>query len=294
MDGCPHLLLSSLNGTSVEEIARHFDSHTGGVPSSRLSTTDVIDRLRAAGCVAVEEEADQLIGAAPDGHTLQVWLARREQGEPLAWITGATWFCGRSVRVDRGVYVPRAQSEQLARRAAALLPTKGGRVADLCTGSGAIAVYLAAEVPESTVVGVDNDGRAVACARRNGVAACIGDLHRPLRPAVFDVVTAVAPYVPTEDLRFLPADVQRYEPRSALDGGPDGLSVLRRVVDSAAHLLRRGGWLLTELGGDEDEALVPVLAAKGFDSVGTWLDEDGDLRGLAARRTRSSRRVGRG
>ncbi len=260
----------------------------------RLSTTEVINRLRAAGCVAAEEEADQLIGTAPDGDTLQEWVARREQGEPLAWITGTTWFCGHTLRVDRGIYVPRGQSEQLARRAAALLPAQGGRVADLCTGSGAIAVYLSAEVPASTVVGVDNDGRAVACARRNGVAACIGDLHRPLRPAIFDVVTAVAPYVPTGDLRFLPADVQRYEPRSALDGGPDGLSVLRRVVDAAAHLLRAGGWLLTELGGDEDEELIPVLADTGFDSIGTWLDEDGDLRGLAARWTRSNREVGRG
>jgi release factor glutamine methyltransferase len=263
------------------------------VLSVQLSATEVIDRLRAAGCVAAEEEADQLVEAAPDGSALQVWLERREKGEPLAWITGTTRFCGHTVKVDPGVYVPRGQSEQLARRAAALLPGIGGRVADLCTGSGAIAVHLSAEVPGATVVGVDNDRRAVACARRNGVAACIGDLHCPLRPAAFDVVTAVAPYVPTEDLRFLPADVQRYEPRSALDGGPDGLAVLRRIVDAAAHLLRAGGWLLTELGGDEDESLLPILAATGFDSVGTWFDEDGDLRGLAARRMGSNRRVAR-
>jgi release factor glutamine methyltransferase len=255
----------------------------------RPSTTEVIDRLRAAGCVAAEEEADQLVGAAPDSYTLRAWMSRREQGEPLAWITGATWFCGHSVKVDPGVYVPRGQSEYLARRAAALLPAGGGRAADLCTGSGAIAVHLLAEVPRATVVGVDNDRWAVACARRNGVAACIGDLHRPLRREAFDVVTAVAPYVPTEELRFLPADVQRYEPRSALDGGPDGLAVVRRIVDAAARLLRAGGWLLTELGGDEDKPLMPVLAASGFDSVDTWFDEDGDLRGLAARRTGSNR-----
>jgi release factor glutamine methyltransferase len=257
------------------------------MPASRLSRAEVIDRLRGAGCVAAEEEADELVGTAPDSDVLRAWLERREQGEPLAWVTGTARFCGRTVKVDRGVYVPRRQSEQLARRAAALLPANGGLAADLCTGSGAIAVHLSAEVTGAIVVGVDNDWRAVLCARRNGVAACVGDLHRPLRPQVFDVVTAVAPYVPTGDLHFLPADVQRYEPRSALDGGPDGLSVLRRVVEAAALLLRPGGWLLAELGGDEDEALVPVLTAAGFESEGTWFDEDGDLRGLAAQRTGS-------
>jgi release factor glutamine methyltransferase len=249
----------------------------------------VIDRLRAAGCVAAAEEADQLLGTAPDGDTLRAWLERREHGEPLAWITGIIQFCGHSVKVDRGVYVPRWQSEQLARRAAALLLTSDGRAADLCTGSGAIALHLAAEVDGSRVVGVDNDWRAVACARRNGVVACVGDLHLPLRHQVFDVVTAVAPYVPTRELRFLPADVQRYEPRPALDGGPDGLSVLRRVVHGAASLVRPGGWLLTELGGNENEPLMPILAASGFQSMETWFDEEGDLRGLAAQRVGSTR-----
>src|SRR5438128_12656682 len=78
----------------------------------------VINRLRAAGCVAADEEADELLAAAPDDNTLEAWIRRREQGEPLAWITGTVQFCGRSRRVDPGVYVPRSQSEELARRAA--------------------------------------------------------------------------------------------------------------------------------------------------------------------------------
>ena len=254
---------------------------TGRDPVARA----VADRLLAAGCVAADLEADELIGAAPDGDALEAWIRRRERGEPMAWITGRARFCGRWLRVDPGVYVPRLQSEELARRAAALLgPVPAGRAIDLCTGTGAIAVHLSAEVPGAAVLGVEIDARAARCARRNGISTLIGDLDRPLRAASFDVVTAVAPYVPTAELQLLPADVQRYEPPAALDGGEDGLEVVRRVVAAAARLLVPGGWLLTEVGGAQDRALAPELDAAGFEPAAPWCDEDGDLRGLAARR----------
>jgi len=237
----------------------------------------------AAGCVAAEEEAAELIAAAPDEPILEAWLCRRETGEPLPWITGALVFCGRAVLVSPGVYVPRRQSEELARRAAALLP-EHGRAVDLCTGSGAVAAHLLAEVHGAAVVGVDIDVRAAVCARRNGVPAVVGDLAGPLRrTAGVDVVTAVAPYVPSGQLRFLPADVQRYEPRVALDGGFDGLDLVRRVASAAGRLLHPGGWLLIEVGGDQDVALAPTLASAGFDVVSPWWDDDIDLRGVAAR-----------
>ena len=169
-------------------------------------------------------------------------------------------------------------------RAAARLPA-GGRAVDLCTGAGAVAAHLAAEVRGALVVGVDVDARAAACARRNRLPAVVADLGRvPLRTGVFDLVTAVAPYVPTGALRLLPADVQRYEPRLALDGGPDGLDLVRRVVAAAARLLRPGGWLLVEVGGDQDVALAPALATARFGPGEPWHDEDGDLRGVAARK----------
>ena len=104
-----------------------------------------------------------------------------------------------------------------------------------------MASHLAASHPGAAVVAVDIDPRAVACARRNGVSAVRGDLGTPLRAASFDVVTAVAPYVPTGSLRLLPADVQRHEPTRALDGGVDGLGVVARVIGDAARLLHPGG-----------------------------------------------------
>ncbi|HTD51013.1 MAG TPA: putative protein N(5)-glutamine methyltransferase, partial [Acidimicrobiia bacterium] len=98
----------------------------------------VVERLIAAGCVAAEDEAAAFLRAAPDVPTLEAWLSRREQGEPPAWITGTVLFCGRRLHIAPNVYVPRAQSEELARLAVTLLPDNGGAV-DLCTGAGAIA-----------------------------------------------------------------------------------------------------------------------------------------------------------
>jgi release factor glutamine methyltransferase len=251
-----------------------------GGPSDR-----VVARLAAAGCVAPVAEATELRAAAPDAATLERWLRRREGGEPLAWITGSTEFCGRRLHVAPGVYVPRPQTEELARRASAHL-RPGGWSIDLCTGCGAVAAHLAAELPSATVIGVDVDRTAAACARRNGVPALAADLDAPLRAAGgADVVTAVAPYVPTAELAHLPRDVIRHEPTGALDGGADGLDLVRRVVAAAARLLHPGGRLLLELGGEQDAELAPALAAAGFTTVETWYDQDGDLRGLAARRT---------
>jgi release factor glutamine methyltransferase len=260
------------------------------VESSERAVSRVSDRLSAAGCVAAREEAEELVGAAADGAALESFVLRREQGEPLAWITGAAEFCGRPVAVAAGVYVPRRQSETLAYRAGALLAAReaGAVAADLCTGAGAIPVHLKAAAPRAAVVAVDVDPLAAACARRNGVATAVGDLGRPLRSGCLDVLTAVAPYVPTEALAFLPADVRRFEPRRSLDGGADGLDVVRRIVGDAGRLLRPGGWLLLELGGEQDVQLAATLGEAGFGPATSWADEDGDLRGVAARLLSSS------
>ncbi len=183
-----------------------------------------------------------------------------------------------------GVYVPRQQTEALARRAARLLP-RSGFALDLCTGAGAVAAHLRRAVPDARVIGIDRDPRAARCARDNGVTAVVGDLAAAVhRPQSVDVITAVAPYVPTAALPLLPADVRRHEPRAALDGGPDGLDVVRGVAEDAPRILRPGGWLLVEVGGGQDDALAPELAAHGFGAVTAWRDADGDLRGMAARR----------
>jgi release factor glutamine methyltransferase len=178
--------------------------------------------------------------------------------------------------VEPGVYVPRPFTEALARRAASLLPSDGVAV-DLCTGSGAVAAVLGAAEPAATVLATDLDEAAVACARRNGVDARLGDLFAPVPPELrgrVDVVTAVTPYVPTAELHLLPRDVVAFEPHAALDGGPDGRTLLERVVRSAPAWLVPGGHLILELGGDEADPVSALMAEEGFVNVRVHQDDD--------------------
>lgn len=251
-----------------------------------LNRTAVIRTLTEAGCIAAGDEADELMrAAAGDATVLGDLVARRTQGEPITWLTGTTRFCGVEVFVAPGVYVPRGQTEPMARRAAQLLPSSGVAM-DVCTGAGAIAAVLGATVPSARVVASDIDPRAVACAGHNGVDVFEGFLDDPLPPELehgVDVVTAVVPYVPTGSLHLLPRDVQAFEPRLALDGGIDGTDLLVEVVRRTGRWLRPGGWLLLELGGDQAGPIGRNLAELGYDNIEVMSDEDGDPRAVCAR-----------
>jgi release factor glutamine methyltransferase len=246
----------------------------------------VLHALAAGGCIDPAAEADALLDASrAGGDPLEELIARRLAGEPLGWITGWVRFCDARVRVDPGVFVPRPQTESLARRAAALLPVDGIAV-DLCTGSGAVAVVLGAGRPRANVIATDIDPAAVACARRNGVEARSGDLDEPLPPVLrrrVDVVTAVVPYVPTEELHLLPRDVLAHEPRRSLDGGPRGTAVLERAAGAAARWLRPGGSVLLELGGEQADELSTTMAAAGLSAIRVHRDEEGRDRAIEAR-----------
>jgi release factor glutamine methyltransferase len=248
--------------------------------------TRVIRELAEGGSVAPEAEADSLLVAAREGvGPIEDLVRRRLRGEPLAWITGSVTFCGLHVRIDPGVFVPRPHTEALARRAIELLPDEGIAV-DLCTGSGAVAMVLAAARPRATVVGTDVDPRAVACAGRNGVAAAEGDLDRPLPFTLrgrVDLMTAVVPYVPTEELHLLPRDVLAHEPRHALDGGSGGTFALVRAAGAADRWLRPGGSVLLELGGDQAAGMTAILTDLGFTRLRVHTDADGQDRAIEGR-----------
>ena len=241
--------------------------------------------LAGAGFVAAREEADELLARARgDDVLLAAFVARRLTGEPLAWIIGSVLFCGVEVRVDPGVYVPRRQSEWLARRAAERLPGCGVAI-DLCTGSGAIAKVLLAERPGARVVASDVDARAVACAAANGVEVYRGDLFAPLPRELegrADLVVGVVPYVPTPELPLLQRDTLTFETPLAYDGGDEGTEILRRVLSDGRRYLRPGGALLLELGGGQADALAADLARLGYAGVSVLVDEEGDIRGIEA------------
>ena len=245
-------------------------------------------QLAAAGCIAPEEEAAELIDAAGgDPSELESLVARRVDGEPLPWLTGRIRFCGIDLIVRPGTYVPRWQTEPLARRAVQLVPPTGTAI-DLCTGIGAVAAVIAAARPGARILATELDETAVACARMNAPDAEVfaGHLDDPLpgdRAETADVVTAVVPYVPSEELHLLPRDVREHEPRIALDGGPAGTAVLLEVIARSPRLLRSGGSLLLELGGDQAGLVAPALREHGFGGTEVLRDEEGDPRGIVSR-----------
>jgi release factor glutamine methyltransferase len=254
-----------------------FDPHNPQVDHDALTAL-----LEREGFVAASEEAEELLAAAGgDRERLDAMVARRMDGEPLAWITGTAPFCGLWIPVHRDVYVPRWHTELIAERAASLLPG-GGAAIDLCTGSGAIPVVLKARRPGARVVGTDLDPNAVANARANGVEAYAGDLFAPL-PADLgpaDVITAVVPYVPTRALPLLQRDTFRFEGRLAYDGGDEGLDVLLRVLREAPARLKPGGTLLLEVGGSQAGDLDGEIERLPYRGATELVDDDGDLRGL--------------
>lgn len=213
---------------------------------------DVVTALRTAGCVFAEEEASLLLEVARTPDELTAMVARRASGLPLEHVVGWAEFAGLRIEVDAGVFVPRRRTEFLVARAAALL-RPGAVVLDLCCGSGAVGAALAAAVPGVELHAADLDPAAVRCARRNlagaGGRVYEGDLFAPLPAGLrgrVDVLAANVPYVPTGDIPLLPSEARDHEAPLALDGGADGLDLLRRVARSARAWLAPGGTLLSE------------------------------------------------
>ena len=237
--------------------------------------------LAAAGCVSAAAEVDWLLEEAPDPEALKAMVARRAAGEPLQYVIGWAPFGRLRLAVGPGVFVPRPETETLADRAATFLRGRRPlRVAvDLCTGSGAIACFLAAEVPGARVLATELDPGALAWAAGNaeryGVELLAGDLDAPL-PAKLagrvDVLCANVPYVPSGAVATLPGDVRDHEPRLSLDGGPDGLDVFRRLAGRATHWLAAGGRLYAEIGEDQAEAAAALLTEAGLAEVAVHQD----------------------
>jgi release factor glutamine methyltransferase len=230
----------------------------------------VVAALRRAGCVFAEDEAELLIAAAADDGQLADMMARRATGVPVEHIVGWAAFCGLRVAVDPGVFVPRRRTEVLA-ELAATSARPGATVVDLCCGSGAIGLVVASRVTGVHLVASDIDPAAVACARRNldGVGATVvcGDLFAAVPGELtgsVDILLTNVPYVPSRAIEYLPAEAREYEPREALDGGGDGLDVLRRVAAAAPSWLAVGGRLYLEASLDQADEACAVLVRAGL------------------------------
>ncbi|HEY8425333.1 MAG TPA: peptide chain release factor N(5)-glutamine methyltransferase [Limnochordales bacterium] len=255
-DRAPRVALDFLR-LAEPYLARH------GCPSPRLDAEVLLAHVLGTSRLELYTRLDQPL----ERHEVDAYreaLRRRANREPVAYIVGYREFFGLRFSVDRAVLVPRPETEylvELALRAwqeGARGSIRAGRVrfVDVGTGSGALAVTLAAKVADWDGVGSDVSPEALACARENArrhqlldrLAWVRGDALSWAGDETFDLVIANPPYIPTGDLDGLAPEIRRYEPRLALDGGPDGLSVARRVAQEAARVLRAGGLLIMELG----------------------------------------------
>ncbi|HWL98055.1 MAG TPA: putative protein N(5)-glutamine methyltransferase [Nocardioidaceae bacterium] len=247
---------------------------------SPLRPADVVSTLRAAGSVFAEDEARLILAEAQTPEQVAAMVEQRASGLPLEHVLGWAEFCGRRIVVEPGVFVPRRRTELLVHQAAALLrPDVGSVVVDLCCGSGAVGAALVAAVPGVELHAADVDPAAVRCARRNlGPVGRVyeGDLFEPLPGSLrgrIDVLVTNVPYVPTAEIGLLPPEARVHESRVALDGGADGLDVLRRVSGGAREWLAPGGHVLVETSEQQAPEALRVLAGDGLDPRVVGSDE---------------------
>lgn len=255
------------------------------------SLSAIAARLRAAGCVFAEDEAALLLGTARTAAELAAMVDRRISGLPLEQVLGWAEFCGLRIVVEPHVFVPRRRTEFLVHEAVAACSQageSGGRppvVVDLCCGSGALGAALAAALGDVELHAVDIDEVAVRCARHNIPATAghvyQGDLYAPLPARLrgrVELLLANVPYVPTDEVDLLPAEARVHEPLHALDGGADGLDVLRRVADAAPSWLAPGGHLLVETSERQADRAVNAVAAAGLlPHIATHPDTDATI-----------------
>jgi release factor glutamine methyltransferase len=222
-----------------------------------------------------------------DAEAFEELVARRVNQQPVAYLTGEKGFWTLTLKVSPAVLVPRPETELLVEWGLEILGEQKSRIADLGTGSGAIALALASERPEAEVIATDASPAALAVARANSADLGLervqfrqGHWSEPLQGEVFDLIVSNPPYIRAGD-EHLPA--LRHEPLSALTDGADGLQCLREIVATAPALLRPGGWLLLEHGYDQGEAVRGLLRQAGMADIATRRDLGGQERATGAR-----------
>ena len=269
--------------------------------------------LRAAGIEAYSMEARLLVSSAAGKtmaqlmrdlplyaapgleETVRAMTARRLAGEPVAYITGSWEFYGVPLEVSRDVLIPRPDTEVMVEAAVKLFEGRNGRprILDLCTGSGCVGIALAVRMPGARVVLVDNDHKALSLCRRNvqlnGLdvrVMCIdADVTRkpPMLLGKFDLITCNAPYIPTAEIETLDSSVKDYEPWQALDGGADGLDIIRPVIALWKSVLKDRGTIMLEIGEGQSLEVQMLLTQAGFTQVGALRDTGGTDRIIVGR-----------
>jgi release factor glutamine methyltransferase len=277
--------------TALRRAAR--DLNGSGSPSPRLDAEVLlmrflrIDRLQL--CMQPERE---LLEEGVAGFAR--WVERRSLGEPVAYILGEKEFWSLRFEVGREVLIPRPETECLIEEVLRFYrpPGEGLRVLDIGTGSGAIGVVLARELPAARVVATDISPEALAVAGRNAMAHGVagrmdffqGDLFAAVS-GVFDIICSNPPYIPEDEYAILPAGIRNFEPRGALIAGPDGLDFHRRIIREGLNHLKAGGRIFLEIGeGQRDRVEVLFREHGGYDEISFRKDYGGIDRVASASR----------
>ncbi|MGM0702611.1 MAG: peptide chain release factor N(5)-glutamine methyltransferase [Pseudomonadota bacterium] len=267
----------------LDRLLRRAIRRLTGSPTPRLDAEVLL--CHALGCTRTwlytwgDREATTLVRAR-----FEALVAARAAGRPVAYLTGEREFWGLSLETHPSTLIPRPDTETLVDVALALAPAAVGRLLDLGTGTGAIALAFASERPDWSVVGIDHQTEAVALARRNAERLAIGnaaflvsDWFTALVGERFDVIVANPPYVAADDPHLVHGDV-RFEPVSALVAGSDGLDDLRYIVAAARDHLVAGGWLALEHGHAQGAAVREQLLVAGYAEVASHHDLAGHER----------------
>jgi release factor glutamine methyltransferase len=296
MAGCRHYahprLLSQGTPGAAKPMSTPFTvsralAASGLVPfEARLLLAHVLGRDRAW----LAAHADDVV-AAQEAKTFDALARRRRDGEPIAYLIGRREFYGLDLEITPDVLIPRPETELLVDLALArLMADRAARVVDLGTGSGAVALAIAASRRRAQVIGADRSTAALALAQRNAARLSIdnvsfvaSDWFTALAGQRFDLIVANPPYVAAGDPHLSEGDL-RHEPAQALTSGADGLSAIRVIVAAAPVHLTDGGWLLLEHGHDQADRVGALLRDAGFADVSAARDLAGILRVSYGRR----------
>ncbi|HEX9005944.1 MAG TPA: peptide chain release factor N(5)-glutamine methyltransferase [Bacteroidota bacterium] len=260
-----------------------------GIGNARLEAEWMLCEILGLDRVGLYVNFDKPLTPAELAH-FRGMVARRARREPLQYILGTQEFMGLEFEVAPGVLIPRHDTEVLVEEAVRRCGN-ARKVLDIGVGSGCIAVSLARLIPDAEIAGVEQSTEALAIARRNaernGVAVSLheGSLFEPFAGERFDLIVSNPPYIPTGDLAGLQPEVREFEPRGALDGGPDGLDFYRLIVPAAPDYLNPGGWLLLEVGIGQAEEVVKLFDNAGFKDIFTAKDPGGIERVVGGRFT---------
>jgi release factor glutamine methyltransferase len=277
-----------------------------GIESPRLNAELLLRKTLKIDHVQVYLYCDRVL-TQPEFTLYECLINRRIKGEPIQYILGNREFWSLDLRVSPAVLIPRPETELLVEETLKIFRDERNltlRFMEVGTGSGAITIALAKEMQGCFIVAEDISWRAILVAKENariqGVSGnirfLVGDLFPPLKEGrfLFDLILSNPPYVPSSKIATLPREIAEFEPRIALDGGPDGLGFFRRIVTGSVLFLKDGGWLMLEIGEGQREAVAEMIRNTGvFTSPSIIRDHSGADRIIRARKG-SRRPVSRG